>query len=50
MEINSNKENINKNEGTELVNEFEESSLMCIIVKNFSNVYIRYDVRFIDFN
>jgi hypothetical protein len=43
--MDSNKENINQNKVSELVDEIEENSLMCLIVKNFSNVYIRYDVR-----
>jgi hypothetical protein len=43
--MDSNKENINQNKVSELVDEIEENSLMCLIVKNFSNVYIRYDVN-----
>lgn len=42
--MDSNKENINQNKVSELVDEIEENSLMCLIVKNFSNVFIRYDV------
>ena len=43
--MDSNKENTNQNKISDLEDEFEENSLMCLIVKNFSNVYIRYDVR-----
>ena len=43
--MDSNKENIDQNKISELVDEMEENSLMCLIVKNFSYVYIRYDVR-----
>lgn len=44
--MDSNKEIKNQNRISDLVEEMEENSLMCLIIKNFSNVYIRYDVSF----
>ena len=43
--MDSNTENTNQNKISELVDEMEENSLMCLIVQNFSTVYIRYDVK-----
>ena len=43
--MDSNTENTNQNKVSDYIDEMEENSLMCLIVQNFSNVYIRYDVR-----